>query len=287
MWQLEVGDIKVFRVVELEGPTQPGFIFADASPEVFQPHLDWLAPWSYDPATHMMHTSVHTYVLRAAGLTVLVDTCVGNDKPRPEPFWNQLTTPYLERLAAAGVIPEDVDVVLCTHLHTDHIGWNTRLRNGHWVPTFPRARYLFQEDELAHWEAKGNAATQQQLKDSVAPVIVAGQAERVRGAHEVGGGIVLEPTPGHTPGHYSVKFTSKSKGGVITGDMMHHPIQIAEPGLCSRYCVNPALAVETRIAFLERYADQDVKILGTHFAPPHWGRLKSGAKGFQLEIPRA
>ena len=286
MWHVNVGAISVSRVVELEGPTKPGFIFSDAPPELFRPHLKWLAPWSYDPQAHLIHTSVHTYVLRAKGLTVLVDTCVGNDKPRPEPFWNQLTTPYLDRLAALGVTPEVVDVVLCTHLHTDHIGWNTRLRDGRWVPTFPRARYLFQRDELAHWEANGNDEDKSKLEDSVNPVIAAGQAERVHGEHEVGAGIVLEPTPGHTPGHYSVRMGSRVNGAVITGDMMHHPIQIAEPRLCSRYCVNPPQAVATRRAFLERYADQDVKILGTHFAPPHWGRVISGPRGFRLEIPQ-
>ena len=286
MWQLDVGDIQISRVVELEGPTKPGFIFADAPPDLFRPHLDWLAPWSYDPKAHMIHTSVHTYVLRAGGLTVLVDTCVGNDKPRPEPYWNQLTTPYLARLAAVGVSPEAVDVVLCTHLHTDHIGWNTRLRDGRWVPTFPHARYLFQRDELAYWEASGQDGARALLEDSVNPVIAAGQVERVSGAHEVGGGIVLEPTPGHTPGHYSVRFESRGQGGVITGDMMHHPIQIAEPALCSRYCVDPQQTVATRRAFLERYADRDVSVLGTHFAPPYWGRVVSGPRGFRLEIPR-
>jgi len=217
---------------------------------------------------------VHTFVIRSSDLTVLVDTCIGNDKDRGgrRPF-HMLRTAFLEDLRAAGVAPEAVDVVICTHLHVDHVGWNTRLADGRWVPTFPRARYLFARREWEHWTSDAEDGTKRILADSVAPVLDAGLAELVEMDHRVADGIWLEPTPGHTPGHVSVRLHADGADAVITGDLMHHPVQVAEPAWQSAFDTDPAQARETRRAFCARYADRPVAVLGTHFHHPTAGRI--------------
>ena len=150
---VEIGRIRVENVVEWYGPTRPTWVLPDAAPEAVERHRDWLAPHFMDARGRFL-MSIHCFIVRAPGLTVLVDTCVGNDKPRQNPGWHMLQTDFLDRLAAAGCPPESVDLVLCTHLHVDHVGWNTRLDNGRWVPTFPRARYLFARTEWEHWSKR-------------------------------------------------------------------------------------------------------------------------------------
>jgi glyoxylase-like metal-dependent hydrolase (beta-lactamase superfamily II) len=166
-----------------------------------------------------------------------------------------------------------VDVVICTHLHVDHVGWNTRLADGRWVPTFPRARYLFARREWEHWTSEEEDGTKRILADSVAPVLDAGLAELVEMDHRVADGIWLEPTPGHTPGHVSVRVHSDGADAVITGDLMHHPVQVAEPAWQSAFDTDPVQARETRRAFCSRYADRPVDVLGTHFHHPTAGRI--------------
>jgi glyoxylase-like metal-dependent hydrolase (beta-lactamase superfamily II) len=206
---------------------------------------------------------------------MLVDTCVGNDKTRTNPAWNMLATDWLARLAAAGLPPESVDLVLCTHLHVDHVGWNTRLRDGRWVPTFPRARYVFGRREWEHWSRVQEEEYAAIYADSVQPVLDAGRADLVEADHRISEEIRLEPTPGHTPGHVSVHIGSGGREAVITGDLMHHPVQCAEPEWPSNFDVDVAEARATRRAFCARYADRDVTVLGTHFATPTAGRLAS------------
>ncbi len=157
--------------------------------------------------------SIHSFILRAPGLTVLVDTCVGNDKPRQNPGWHMLQTDFLDRLAAAGCPPESVDLVLCTHLHVDHVGWNTRLDNGRWVPTFPRARYLFARTEWEHWSKVDGDEYGPIIADSVRPIVEAGRADLVEGNHRISEELTLEPTPGHTPGHVSLSIRSQGRRG--------------------------------------------------------------------------
>jgi len=207
--------------------------------------------------------------------TILVDTCLGNDKPRAYEGWNLRQGSYLEDMRKAGVAPESVDFVLCTHLHVDHVGWNTRLQDGRWVPTFPRAKYILARKELDYWRGEKDPENAQVFKDSVQPILDAGQAVPVEMNHVLNDEVQLEPTPGHTPGHVSVHLTSGRREGVITGDMMHHPVQIAEPDWSSRFCTDQDQAARTRRAFCTRYADRDVWILGTHFAPPTAVRIVS------------
>jgi glyoxylase-like metal-dependent hydrolase (beta-lactamase superfamily II) len=219
--------------------------------------------------------SIHAFVIQAPGFTALVDTCVGNDKDRGgrAPF-HMMQTTFLEDLKAAGVAPESVDLVVCTHLHVDHVGWNTRLDSGRWVPTFPRARHLFARREWEHWSSESSADdTKRIMADSVTPVLDAGLADLVAMDHRVSDEMWFEPTPGHTPGHVSVRLRAGGAEAVITGDLMHCPVQVAEPDWCSHFDSDPDQARKTRRAFCERYADTAVAVLGTHFHHPTAGRI--------------
>jgi glyoxylase-like metal-dependent hydrolase (beta-lactamase superfamily II) len=275
MRALTLGRLRIDAVVETAGPTRPSWLFPAVTAEAVARHRDWLAPHFLDAEGRLLQ-SVHAFVVRTPDLTMVVDTCIGNDKDRGgrRPF-HMLRTGFLDTLKAAGVAPEAVDVVICTHLHVDHVGWNTRLENGRWVPTFPRARYLFARREWEHWTAENEEGTQRIMADSVAPVLDAGLADLVDMDHRVVDEIRLEPTPGHTPGHVSVRLASGGADAVITGDLMHHPVQVAEPAWQTPFDSDPAAAIATRRAFCARYADRPVTVLGTHFHHPTAGRIVS------------
>jgi glyoxylase-like metal-dependent hydrolase (beta-lactamase superfamily II) len=270
---LTVGRIRVSTVIERAGPTPPTWLLPDVTPEALEGHREWLAPHFLDAKGRFL-MSIHTFVLRTPDVTVLVDTCVGNDKDRGgrAPF-HMMHTSFLEDLDAAGVAPESVDVVICTHLHVDHVGWNTRLENGRWVPTFPRARHLFARPEWDYWSTESSEDTKRILADSVQPVLDAGLADLVDVTHRISDEIWLEPTPGHTPGHVSVRLRSGDADAVITGDLMHHPVQMAEPDWCSGFDSDLPQARATRRAFCQRYADGPVRVLGTHFHHPTAGHI--------------
>ncbi|MCZ6557574.1 MAG: MBL fold metallo-hydrolase [SAR324 cluster bacterium] len=281
---IELGGITISRVVESEGPTPVGFLLPDASEETLRPHATWMAPHFYDPESGKFIMSIHSFIVRTRHHTILVDTCVGNSKKRAVPNWNMRDGPYLQDLQAAGISPEQVDFVMCTHLHVDHVGWNTRLENGRWVPTFPNARYLFAREEWEFWKRSKQEEHEQIMKDSVLPIIEADQADLVHKDHAIEDGLRFEPTPGHTPGHVSLHLSSGGQEAVITGDMMHHPVQMAEADWCSHFCVDKTQAVATRKAFLARYADRDVRILGTHFAAPVAGRIVSAGDSWRFQV---
>jgi glyoxylase-like metal-dependent hydrolase (beta-lactamase superfamily II) len=270
---LTVGRARISTAIERAGPTPPAWLLPEATPEALEPHREWLTPHFLDVRGRFL-MSIHTFVLRTPELTLLVDTCVGNDKDRGgrAPF-HMMRTSFLEDLRAAGVPPESVDVVICTHLHVDHVGWNTRLEDGRWVPTFPRARHLFARQEWEHWSTENTDDTKRIMADSVQPVLDAGLADLVDMDHRISDEIWLEPTPGHTPGHVSVRVRSGDADAVITGDLMHHPVQMAEPDWCSGFDSDLPQARTTRRAFCERYADEPVRVLGTHFNHPTAGRI--------------
>jgi glyoxylase-like metal-dependent hydrolase (beta-lactamase superfamily II) len=273
MLTLSVGRLRVFTVVERAGPTRPTWLLPDAAPEAVDRHRAWLAPHFLDDQGRFLQ-SVHSFVIRAPGFTAIVDTCIGNDKDRGgrAPF-HMLRTTFLDDLREAGVPPESVDLVICTHLHVDHVGWNTRLDGGRWVPTFPRARHLFARAEWEHWSTSPDAGVARVMADSVQPVLDAGLAWFVEMDHRISDELWLEPTPGHTPGHVSVRLASEGEEAVITGDLMHHPVQVAEPGWGSHFDSDGTKACETRRAFCQRYADRPVTVLGTHFHHPTAGRI--------------
>jgi glyoxylase-like metal-dependent hydrolase (beta-lactamase superfamily II) len=275
-----IGEARITRVAESEGPTPLAFLFPDAAPEKLLQHA-WLKPHFLREDGRLV-TSVHAFVVESKGRRIVVDTCVGNDKPRAVPAWNLRQGRFLQDLAEAGFARESIDFVLCTHLHVDHVGWNTMLEDGKWVPTFPKARYLFARKEYEYWskaEAAGDRAIQQ---DSVQPILDAGLADLVEGDHRITSEIVLEPTPGHTPGHVSVRISSLGSEAVITGDVMHHPAQCADLDLKTRFDVDPDAARRMRREFLETYKDGKVLVLGTHFAAPTSGRILRDGAAFKF-----
>jgi len=228
--------------------------------------------------------SVHALVVESQGCKLLVDTCVGNDKERPIKGWNRRSGPFLEDLAAAGHPAASIDRVICTHLHVDHVGWNTRLEHGRWIPSFPNARYLFGRTEFEFWSGVDDARYGDVMGDSVRPVLEAGLVDLVDTDHAVTDEVRLESTPGHTPGHVSVRIASAGEEAVITGDLMHHPVQCAHPEWGSSADWDAAMARATRLAFLERNADKPTLVLGTHFATPTAGRIVRDGRSFRFAV---
>ncbi len=277
-WQ--IGTVRIARIVELEGPSPGTFFFAEATPEKLLQHA-WLKPRFMTEEGRLI-ASIHAFVIESQGRTIVVDTCVGNDKPRELKAWNLRKGRFLEDMAEAGFPRERVTTVVCTHLHVDHVGWNTMLTDGKWVPTFPNARYLIGRREHEYWSAHAAGGDHAIQSDSVRPVLEAGLADMVESDHRITSEVCLEPTPGHTPGHVSVRILSQGDGAVITGDLMHHPVQCAEPGWASNFDVDPEAARATRRAFLERYRDGKTLVLGTHFAAPTAGRLVAAGKAFRF-----
>lgn len=272
-----IGEIGIVKVVDVVNVVPLAFLLAEASHENLEP-ITWLKPHFLDDADNMP-LSIHTFVIKTKETTVVVDTCIGNDKPRELlPDWNMRQGRFLDDLAQAGVRREAVDTVLCTHLHVDHVGWNTMLVNGHWAPTFPKANYLFGCTEWAFWEREEDPFGKEAKADSILPIFEAGQVVLVESDHHVEPGIQLMATPGHTPGHVSVLVESQGERAVITGDLMHHPVQAARPHWQDIADVDHEQAQRTRLAFLERFGDERTLVLGSHFATPTGGRLvKDGA----------
>lgn len=278
-WTL--GPISVTRVEEQLGPASlpPARYLAGFERAVLERHLDWLVPNHYVPERDALVTSVHSWLIRTPHHTILLDCCAGNHKERPSlPRFHRLDTPFLERLCAAGAHPEDIDIVLCTHLHEDHIGWNTELRDGRWVPTFPRAKYLFSRRENEFWAPAGGVA----YRDSVLPVIESGQAELVDGAHAIDDLLLIEPAPGHTPGHVILKLDAGGAGAVFSGDVIHHPLQVYAPHWNSGFCELPEEARATRRRVLERCAERGELLFPTHFGAPHVAAVAAQGGGFSL-----
>ena len=277
-WQ--IGAVRISRVVEIEGPSPGTFFFAEATPEKLLQHA-WLKPHFLTDDGRVI-ASIHAFVVESHGKTIVVDTCVGNDKPRDLKAWNMRKGRFLEDMAEAGFPRERITTVLCTHLHVDHVGWNTLLKDGKWVPTFPNARYLIGRKEWEYWRNEAEGPDREVRNDSVRPILAAGLADLVETDHKITPEVFLEPTPGHTPGHVSVRVSSKGEDAVITGDLMHHPVQCAEINWASRFDVDPAAARATRRGFLERYKDGKVLVLGTHFATPTGGHISSSGKAFRF-----
>jgi len=284
MSAFQIGDVSVTRVEEMCGlGFSPAFLYPDWTPDVLERHRAWMVPNCFDEASGKLIASIHTWVVRTTRHTILIDTCIGNDKPRPGfPRFDMLRTDFLDRLRAAGVVPETVDYIVCTHLHVDHAGWNTRLVDGRWVPTFPNARYVFGQAELAYTqlEVAGNGFNRGVWSDSVLPVLEAGQAEIVGPGWRLGDVLEVEPAPGHTPGHVALRLRSGRKEGLFIGDIMHQPIQVYEPHWNSCFCAMPAQARSTRRRMLECAVERDALIFPSHFAGSHAGRVRDTGGGF-------
>lgn len=280
-----IGDVKVTRVVELQATGGTRFILPQATPEAVKP-IEWMVP-HFATEEGKLIMSIHALIIETGSRRIIVDTCLGNDKERKIPAWNKLQTTFLEDLAAAGYPRESIDTVLCTHLHVDHVGWNTMLRDGKWVPTFPNARYLMGADEWAYWKDASQEEFGDVIGDSVMPIIDAGLADFVDMNHRICEEVKLFPSTGHTPGHVSVEIRSKGSKAVITGDSTHHPCQIAHPEWSSTADFDQDASRKTREAFYSKYSDTNTLIIGTHFATPSAGYLKKSKSGnYWLEVKK-
>lgn len=258
------------------------FILPEATREAVLP-IKWLAPHFMDDEGRLI-MSIHALILETPDVTIIVDTCLGNDKPRDIPNWNMLQGPFLEDLVEAGYPRETIDTVLCTHLHVDHVGWNTMLVDDKWVPTFPNARYLMAEKEYQYWTEEADQGEYGDvIADSVLPVFDAGLVDLVPMDYQITDEICLEPTPGHTPGHVSVHIKSQGEEALITGDCFHHPCQIARPEWSSSADYNAEDGIVTRNSLLRKYTDEPILIIGTHFATPTAGHLKRDGDQFWLQ----
>ena len=288
MQPFAIGDLRIDRVEEICEPAmRPEDFLAGLSADAIERNLHWMAPVYYDVATGMAITSVHTWVVRTRHHNVLIDTCMGNDKTRPGTYGDKLHLPWIERLAKTGLRPEDLDFVMCTHLHADHVGWNTQLVDGRWVPTFPNARYIFARREYGFWEtATGPVATAFGqacvYQDSVLPCMEAGLVQLVDDGFTLDDDLVVQDAPGHTEGNVIVRASSRGHGGLFVGDVIHIPLQVLYPDISTVVCQKPELATMHRRRVLTECAEHGHLLLPAHFAAPHYGRVTSDAQGFHF-----
>jgi glyoxylase-like metal-dependent hydrolase (beta-lactamase superfamily II) len=279
MRPVRIGDFEVHRIAEFEGPfIAPEVFFPDFDAQVLRANPDMAGPHLIDPASGKLVFSFHCFVVKTAHHTILIDSCLGNDKERPtRPQFHRLQTPFLAELAHAGVRVEEVDYVMCTHLHWDHVGWNTRLENGRWVPTFPNARYVMARREFAHWKAvqeRGEDSPHRlAFEDSVLPVVRTGQAVLVDDDYTLEDGLWFESAPGHTPGNVVIHARSGNDRAVFLGDVLHHQLQLAKPEWSTLACSDPELSRSTRMRLIEEYAENGTRLLPAHFPKPTTGRI--------------
>ena len=275
----KIGDVEVWRILEIHGPFRtPEELYTTAGPDVAAT-IEALAPGSVCPTTGKLILPVQGFLLKTPTHNILVDSCVGNDKTVPgTPAWHQRSdTRFMAALTAAGTGVDDIDYVLCTHLHTDHVGWNTRLEDGRWVPTFRNAKYLMPSADEAFHRAQASDLYQ----ESVLPVLEAGQVEMVTAGHKLGDHVTLVPTPGHTPGHVSIAVNSGGIDAVITGDALHSTAQCWHPEWHFKFDNDPEMAVTSRRHLLEHASETGCLVLGSHFSLPSVGKVETKADAFR------
>jgi glyoxylase-like metal-dependent hydrolase (beta-lactamase superfamily II) len=264
-----VGKVKITKIVELETVGSTRFILPLASNEEIQ-KLPWLIP-HFATDEGRLKMSIHSLVVETPSRRIVVDTGLGNDKEgRRVPTWNNRKEPFLETMTAAGFAPDSIDTVLCTHLHVDHVGWNTKRVGGQWLPAFPNARYVFGKTEYEHWRDHSNEPDKQAVfNDSVQPIVAAGKADLVASDARICDEITLISTPGHSPGHMSLHIQSDGEQGLLTGDVAHHPCQMAHLDWSSTADSDPVLSAVTRRELFARFADTPTLLIGGHFNAGH------------------
>ncbi len=283
---IALGDLTIRRIVEQEAPFfDPLTFFPTLTPELLAENRAWLEPAAIDPASGKVVLCIQSYIVRTPHHTILIDSCVGNDKPRPtRPFWDRMKSDtYMRALAAAGLSVDDIDFVMCTHMHVDHVGWNTRLENGRWVPTFPNARYVFSRKELDYWSKAVSKDDAPWIEDSVLPIVAANRAELVTSDHVLGDHVRLQPTPGHTPDHFAVRVGRQgTPAAVMCGDLIHSPLQARYPEISMRADFDPKQSALTRRRFLEEHCDTETLVCTAHFPSPSIGRFTRWGDGFRF-----
>lgn len=283
-WQ--IGDVRVTLIPEtIATDLSPRTFFPEFDEAAFAAELPWLAPDHYDAATDRIRLSVHSWLVRTGKQTILIDACCGNAKPRPGfPDFDMLDTPWLDRLRAAGVSPEQIDIVMCTHLHADHVGWNTVSRDGRWVPTFPNAKYVMSRQDYHLWCAPGASAFRRMVhEDSVLPVMNAGQAVLIDDGYDGADRLVVVPAPGHTPGHFRLDLKAGACGAVFAADALHNPVQVPLWCWSASSCDDPVRSRQTRFELLAHCAETAALMLPAHFAEPHAAVVRRKGERFELD----
>jgi glyoxylase-like metal-dependent hydrolase (beta-lactamase superfamily II) len=279
-------DVTIHPVVEQQGTWFDAVkFFPTLSKELLDENRSWLAPTFIDAGERVV-LCIQGFIVKTPHHTILIDSCVGNHKTRPQrPHWNMMNSDRFETgLAAAGVSVNDIDFVMCTHLHTDHVGWNTRLENGRWVPTFPKARYIMADRELEHWtqREKDNPESVPWITDSVLPIVAAKRAQVVKSDFALDESVRLLPTPGHTIDHFSVLVGRAGADALITGDMIHSPLQGKYPGLGMMADYDSTQAGQTRHKIFDRFCDEPTILCATHFPTPSTGRVRRWGDGYKF-----
>lgn len=291
----KIGNSTVERLVDWTGPLiQTEEFFPTATWDEIEAQRSWMEPHFLAPKAQCevgaLDLSLHSYIIKTDKHTILIDTCMGNDKKRSLiPVWVDYNSNYMEKMAGMGVNPEDVDFVMCTHLHVDHVGWNTKLVNGKWVPTFPNARYIFHKKEYEAWADRENGgadnpADDGSWDDSVVPIIEAGKADLVTSDFAIGDNIWLEPSYGHTPGHVCVNLKEGGDHALFTGDSFHHPVQVAHPEWSTAFCLDPVESANTRKRIIDKIADTSTLMMAAHFMEPTIGRIVGNGDRCKLDV---
>src|ERR1700742_668957 len=283
---IQLNDITIHPVVEPQGNWFNVMeFFPTLTKEVLDENRSWLQPAFLDPTNNGLVLCIQGFVIKTPHHNILIDSCVGNHKPRPtRPFWNMLDSDrFTKSLGALALTVDDIDYVMCTHLHTDHVGWNTRLENGRWVPTFPKARYLFSKTELDFWLAEKDKGTAPPIADSVIPIVEAKRHQLVTSDYALNDLVSLIPTPGHTIDHYAVTLGKGGKDAIFTGDFIHSPLQAKWPDLAMRIDYDPLQSSATRWKLLEALCDTNTQCCFAHFPSPSRGYVKRWGDGFKCE----
>lgn len=286
-----IGNATIEKVEEICGPGfKPARMFPKFDQDAFDAQKGWMVPEHVQEGSDRLIGSVHTWVVKTGRHTILIDTCLGNHKDRHNPGWNKLNTPFLERLEACGCHPDSVDFVMCTHLHVDHVGWNTKLENGRWVPTFKNARYLFAKREYAHWETEhktnGLETNGGSFDDSVLPIVEAGRAVMIESDHQPDPLLTIKDYPGHTPGSIAINLKDQGRQACFSGDIMHHPIQVYHPHWSSQFCWDQALSAVSRRKLLEDCVESNALLCPAHFPGANAGYVKPEGNSFKIEWDR-
>ncbi len=289
MLNLRFPGISVDGIEEISGHRyRPDFLLPAVTRDIVARHQGWMSPDLYDPQRDLLAMIRQSNLVRIGGRNVLIDTCVGDCKSRTVPAFHRLQSPWADNFRRSGLRFDDIDLVVCTHLHVDHVGWNTRFEDGRWVPTFPNARYVFGRTEFTHWQREYAAGRDSPdgpvFADSVAPVVDSGLAWIVDDDADLFEGLRLEPTPGHSVGHVAIHLEREGTHLVFSGDVMHHPIQVREPDLSSRFCEDPQASRLARRRFLETHSDSDTIIIPAHFERGTAGRIVSASDGFHFDF---
>ncbi|WP_167627137.1 MBL fold metallo-hydrolase [Paraburkholderia caballeronis] len=276
---MQLGSARITRIEDYHGPgLAPEFMFPAIQKQMWHDSPEWARRFVDLPENRLL-TSIHSWLVRTPHHTILIDSCIGNHKQRPSiPHFHMRDVPWLERLRAASVHPGDVDFVMCTHLHADHIGWNTQLKDGRWIPTFPNAKYLFNRREFDRWDSRrpdyaARPINDNAFEDSLLPVLEAGQVQFVEDGYSVDDILTVESAPGHTAGNVKIRVRSGGSEGMFAGDTIHHPLQLHYPDLCSHFDEDPGVALQTRIRMLNDCAERGSLLMPTHFAAPFCCRI--------------